>query len=124
VSSKRIRAALRPSRLLTIALALIWATPLVWMLVAAFRPERAGGAGMAALIPDYIPTLANFAEAWDSADFALYYLNTFIICAGILVVQLVTISLAGYAFARLRFPGRTLFFYLFLIQLMLAPIVL
>jgi sn-glycerol 3-phosphate transport system permease protein len=124
MTRKGVRSALRPGRVLVVVLALVWATPLLWMLVAAFRPERAGGAGMAALIPDYIPTLANFIEAWDSADFALYYLNTIIICAGILAVQLVTVSLAGYAFARLRFPGRTLFFYLFLIQLMLAPIVL
>jgi sn-glycerol 3-phosphate transport system permease protein len=114
----------RPSRGLIAALAFVWATPFVWMIVAAFRPDRFGGAGMAALVPDYVPTLANFAEAWDSADFALYYLNTVIICSGILAVQLVTISLAGYAFARLRFPGRSLFFYLFLVQLMLAPIVL
>lgn len=124
MTRKGVRSALRLGRVLVVVLALVWATPLLWMLVAAFRPERAGGAGMAALIPDYIPTLANFIEAWDSADFALYYLNTIIICAGILAVQLVTVSLAGYAFARLRFPGRTLFFYLFLIQLMLAPIVL
>jgi sn-glycerol 3-phosphate transport system permease protein len=124
MTGKRLHAAVRPSRLLIVALALIWATPLAWMLVASFRPERAGSAGMASLIPDYVPTLANFTEAWESADFALYYLNTIIICAGILAVQLVTISLAGYAFARLRFPGRTLFFYLFLVQLMLAPIVL
>jgi len=115
---------LRPGRVLVALVAFAWATPLLWMLVAAFRPERAAGAGMASLVPDYIPSLANFLEAWESADFALYYLNTIIICAGILAVQLVTISLAGYAFARLRFPGRTLFFYLFLIQLMLAPIVL
>ena len=124
MTGKRLHAAVRPSRLLIVALALIWATPLAWMLVASFRPGRAGSAGMASLIPDYVPTLANFTEAWESADFALYYLNTIIICAGILAVQLVTISLAGYAFARLRFPGRTLFFYLFLVQLMLAPIVL
>jgi sn-glycerol 3-phosphate transport system permease protein len=121
---KGARTALRPGRVLVALLAFAWATPLLWMLVAAFRPERAAGAGMASLVPDYIPSLANFAEAWESADFALYYLNTIIICAGILSVQLVTISLAGYAFARLKFPGRTLFFYLFLIQLMLAPIVL
>jgi sn-glycerol 3-phosphate transport system permease protein len=114
----------RPSRLLVALIAFAWATPFIWMLVAAFRPGRVGGADMASLLPDFAPTLANFAEAWESADFALYYLNTAIICAGILVVQLVTISLAGYAFARLEFPGRTLFFYLFLIQLMLAPIVL
>src|SRR5262249_30655771 len=71
------RPALRPSRALIIALALVWMTPFLWMLVAAFRPERFGGAGMASLVPDYAPTLANFAEAWESADFALYYFNTF-----------------------------------------------
>jgi sn-glycerol 3-phosphate transport system permease protein len=124
MTGKAARTALRPGRVLVALLAFAWATPLLWMLVAAFRPERAAGAGMASLVPDYVPALANFAEAWESADFALYYLNTIIICAGILAVQLVAISLAGYAFARLRFPGRTLFFYLFLIQLMLAPIVL
>ncbi len=118
------RTALPPGHLLVAALALVWFTPFLWMLVAAFRPERFGGAGMAALIPDYVPTLANFAEAWEMADFALYYVNTIVICAGILGVQLVTISLAGYAFARLKFPGRTLLFYLFLVQLMLPPIVL
>ena len=98
-------------------------TPFVWMLVAAFNPQSIG-AGMASLIPDYVPTLANFREAWASADFPRYGLNTVIITLGILAVQLVTITLAGYAFARLEFPGRTLCFYLFLLQLMLAPVVL
>jgi len=124
MTRKTVHAALRPGRLLVVALALAWAVPFIWMLVAAFRPERAAGAGMASLVPDYVPAFANFIEAWELADFALYYLNTIVICAGILAAQLVTISLAGYAFARLRFPGRTMFFYLFLVQLMLAPIVL
>ena len=79
---------------------------------------------MASLVPDYVPTLDNFREAWASADFLRYDLNTAIICGGILAVQIVTMSLAAYAFARLEFPGRTFFFYLFLIQLMLVPIVL
>jgi sn-glycerol 3-phosphate transport system permease protein len=109
---------------LVIALALAWFTPFLWMLVAAFRPDRFGSSAMASLIPDYAPTLANFVEAWESADFARYYLNTIAICGGILIVQIVTMSLAAYAFARLKFPGRNLLFYLFLIQLMLVPIVL
>ena len=113
-----------PGQAAVAGLALLWLIPFLWMLVAAFRPERFGGAGMASLIPAYRPTLANFAEAWEMADFARYYLNTIVICAGILAVQLVGISLAGYAFARLTFPGRTLLFYLFLVQLMLPPIVL
>src|SRR5258705_11410 len=93
-----------------------WAIPLVWMLVAAFRPERFGGSGMASLIPDYVPTLANFREAWESANFIRNGLNTATICGGILAVQIATMSLAAFAFARMRFFGREFFFYLFLTQ--------
>jgi sn-glycerol 3-phosphate transport system permease protein len=109
---------------LVIVLVLLWCMPFLWMLVAAFRPDRFGFSAMASLIPDYAPTLNNFLEAWDSADFARYYFNTVVICGGILAVQVVTMSLAAYAFARLKFPGRNVLFYLFLIQLMLVPIVL
>ena len=97
-----------------------WAIPFVWMLVAAFRPERFGGS----LIPDYVPTLANFREAWESADFIRYGFNTVVICGGILAVQVVTMSLAAFAFARMRFFAREALFYLFLTQMMLVPIVL
>lgn len=107
-----------------LVLVAIWATPFAWMSVASLRPSAFGAGGMASLVPDFVPTVANFLEAWDSADFARYYLNTVLICGGILAVQIVTISLAGFAFARLRFPGRALMFYGFLIQLMLVPIVL
>ncbi|MBV9078502.1 MAG: carbohydrate ABC transporter permease [Methylobacteriaceae bacterium] len=106
------------------AAALVWATPFLWMSVAALRPASYGAAGMASLWPDFTPTLDNFAEAWASADFARYYLNTILLCGGILLVQIITASLAGFAFARLAFPGRTALFYAFLVQLMLVPVVL
>ncbi|GJD53385.1 Diacetylchitobiose uptake system permease protein NgcG [Methylobacterium crusticola] len=112
----------RLGRALVAGLALVWALPFWWMLVAAFRHPDAGPA--ASLLPPLAPTLANFAEAWASADFPLYFLNTVLLCGGILAVQLVTASLAGYAFARLDFPGRSLVFGLFLVQLMLVPAVL
>jgi sn-glycerol 3-phosphate transport system permease protein len=102
----------------------LWSTPFLWTLVASFRPDNAGGIHMASLVPDYTPTLAHFIEAFESGDFALYYLNTAIVAFGILAVQIVTISLAGYAFARLDFPGRDFIFYVFLLQLMLVPPIL
>lgn len=109
---------------LVCAVAFLWAAPFIWTVVASFRPEGAGSAGMASLIPGLHPTLSNFRNALDSGSFGLYYINTAIVVTGVLLVQCVTISLAGYAFARLRFVGRDVLFYAFLLQLMLVPPVL
>ena len=103
--------------------AAVWLVPFLWMLLASVRPERFGGSGMASLVPDFVPTAGNFSEAWASADFPRYTLNTMMIAFGILAVQLVTITLAGYAFARHEFPGKQAVFYLFLLQLTLVPVV-
>ncbi|KDB04534.1 ABC transporter permease [Defluviimonas sp. 20V17] len=105
-------------------MALVWSTPLLWMIIAAFRPDSGDALNMAALWPDFRPTLANFRDALQSADFARLYLNTVIVCVGILAVQLVTVTLAGFAFARLKFPGQGVLFYAFLLQLMIVPVVL
>ena len=105
-------------------LAYLWATPFIWMTVASFRPDSFDGLDMASLWPDTDFTLDNFVLAWESGDFPLWYANSLIFVTGTLAVQLVTISLAGYAFARLRFPFRNTLFYLFLLQLMLVPPVL
>ena len=97
------------------AIAFLWATPFLWTLVASFRPEGAGSASMASLVPDTPQTLDNFRNALDAGAFGLYYMNTLIVVLGLLAVQCVTVSLAGYAFARLRFPGRDALFYVFLL---------
>jgi len=109
---------------LVLVAAALWLVPILWMLVASVRPQSFGGPGMASLIPDAQPTSRNFIEAWEAADFPRYYLNSAIIVAGILAIQLATITLAGYAFARLAFPGKQWLFYVFLLQLMLVPVVL
>jgi sn-glycerol 3-phosphate transport system permease protein len=101
------------------AAALLWAVPFAWMAVASLRPGVP--ADIASLTPAGPFGLSNFVEAWKSGSFPLWYLNTLIMCGGILLVQLVTISMAGYAFARLRFPGRDLLFSAFLLQLLLIP---
>jgi sn-glycerol 3-phosphate transport system permease protein len=101
------------------AAALLWAVPFAWMAVASLRPGIP--ADIASLTPSGPFGVGNFVEAWKSGSFPLWYLNTLIMCGGILLVQLVTISMAGYAFARLSFPGRDLLFSAFLLQLLLIP---
>lgn len=110
--------------LLLAAAAVLWAVPFAWMAVASLRPGSAGLPDIGALFPAGPFDATNFTEAWDSGHFPLWYLNTVLMCGGILLVQCVTVSLAGYAFARLNFRGKTTLFYVFLLQLMLVPPIL
>src|SRR3546814_9831888 len=96
----------------TASIALLWSVPFIWMVVASFRPQSFGALDMASLWPDFSPTLDSFRLAWESADFATYYVNTLIVVVGTLVVQLVTVTLAASAFARLTFQLKDAFFYL------------
>ena len=118
----------RTPRLVALALlsgfALAWATPLLWMLTASVKDIPYGATDAASLVPDLRPTAEHFQDAWSQGDFARWYLNTLIVTLGILAVQLVTITLAGYAFARMEFRGKNLVFYLFLVQLTLAAPIL
>jgi len=104
------------------AAALLWAAPFAWMAVASMRPGVPPD--IASLTPAGPFSLQNFADAWASGSFPLWYLNTVTVCGCILAVQLVTATAAGYAFARLDFPGRDWVFAAFLLQLLLPPALL
>jgi sn-glycerol 3-phosphate transport system permease protein len=106
--------------LLVGALAFVWIFPLWWAFATSLRPPGELGSQIASLWVHH-PSLANFKEAWGNAPFLRLYYNTAVVVFGILGVQLVTITLAAYAFARQEFWGRDLLFRLFLLQLMVAP---
>ena len=98
----------------------LWILPLGYAFWTAFHPGE-----FSTRFALFAPvTLANFAKAWAAAPFARYFVNTVLLCAMILAMQLVLCTLAGYAFARFAFPGRALLFALVLLQLMVTPDVL
>jgi len=101
-------------------LAIIFLIPLLWMLRTAFVSSDIA-LNLAAF---FRPTLKNFTHVWTSAPFNRYYGNTIFMVTGILAVQFVFITLAGYAFARLDFYGSRILFVLMLTQLMISPDVL
>jgi multiple sugar transport system permease protein len=51
-------------------------------------------------------TLQNYREAWLRGDFLLAFANSTLVALGVTICQIVTSALAGYALARLQFPGR------------------
>ena len=103
-----------------LALAVIaigWAIPMLWAIAVSVHPPDEPLSAANLWFGSH-PTMANYAQAFQIAPFAQYYINTIIIVFGILVVQLITISLAGYAFARFQFRGQNILFFLILLQLM------
>lgn len=91
--------------------------PFFWMITTSLKPLE-----LMRVPPHLIPTnfyWQNYAIALESADFGRYYLNTIIVTIGIVVGQLFLSSLAGYAFARLRFPGKNILFLVLLSTLMI-----
>ncbi|RYD05803.1 hypothetical protein N752_07885 [Desulforamulus aquiferis] len=103
-----------------LALGILWLIPLVWAVWSAFQTRES----VLSAKLSFSYTLANFSKVWDSAPFATYYLNTFILVLGILAVQLVTTTLAAYAFARMEFIGKDVIFMLFLVQIMVPADIL
>ncbi len=63
------------------------------------------------------PTLDNLGEAWTVGRFSIYFKNSLIISIADVIGMVVISSLAGYAFARLRFPGQKLLLYGLLVGL-------
>lgn len=100
--------------------AFVCAIPLIWMIRTAFIPSSEA----LNLFAIKLPTLNHFASILRAAPFDQYYLNTIVVVVGVLAVQFVFITFAGYAFARLDFYGSKLLFVLFLTQLMITPDVL
>ena len=63
------------------------------------------------------PTLENLKEAWTVGRFGIYFKNSVIISVADVIGMVIVASLAGYAFARLQFPGQKILLYGLLIGL-------
>jgi len=106
------------AHLVLLALTAVTVTPYLWLLSTSLKERTA----VFTPTPQWIPwpvKLGNYAELFQRAPFGLYLVNTLLVVGGILAVQLVTITLAAYVFARRRFPGRDVLFGVFLLQMMI-----
>jgi len=95
-----------------IVLAIIWISPLVFAFWAAFHSTS--DAVNFNLFSAW--TLDNFRTAWAGAPWLKYFLNTFLLVTIVLIGQFFFTTLAGFAFAKLSFPGKDFIFILVLMQ--------
>lgn len=92
--------------------ALLTLYPLVYIVLGSFKENAELLRGGTRLLPDKF-ILDNYKEAWQKANFARYTLNSVLISTGVMIVTLVSTSMAGYVFARKNFRGKELLYSMF-----------
>jgi multiple sugar transport system permease protein len=102
-----------------IAMTVIEMAPMSWLISTSLRDP----ANSFDLPPDFLPTAfkwQNYLAVINSTeiDFLLFFWNSLRIAVTTTFAQLVTCSMAAFAFARLRFPGRNTLFFIFLATMM------
>ncbi|GIG21427.1 sugar ABC transporter permease [Cellulomonas chitinilytica] len=113
----RRRAAVKHLGLVVLGVVMLY--PLIWLLMSSLKPTELIFRDVS-LIPSEID-LGNYTAGWTALQypFSRYLLNSAVIVLGSLVGNLVSCSMAAYAFARLEFRGRQLWFAIMLMSIML-----
>jgi len=120
-SRRRLQRSVRISRLalhgVLIGGSIFMLLPFVWMLSTSLKEPRE----IFTYPPMWIPSRfawENYLEAVSAMPFGRFYFNSFVVAVSVTCLQILTSSLAAFAFARLRFRGREALFLLYLATLM------
>jgi len=104
--------------IITLGLSMIY--PIVWMIVSSFKPNN-----MIFSDPGLIPkavTIDNYISGWKGyagVSFGRFFANSFLMCGGAVIGNLISCTMAAYAFGRLKFTGRNFWFAVMMVTLML-----
>lgn len=98
--------------------ALVMIIPFLWMLSASFKLRNEIFTVPIQWIPKTFH-LDNYDEVINKINFPVYFFNTAKITVSITLLQVITCSMAAYAFAKLRWPGRDFIFLLYLGTMMI-----
>jgi len=99
-----------------VAIAALMIFPLVWLVLTSLRPRNTVFGG------SFFPTSITFdaySTAWTSTNFGLHFFNSLWITSATVIGVVVSAALAGYAFAKLRFPFKNVIYVILLVTLMM-----
>lgn len=115
--SAKVRAAVKHAILIVAALVMIY--PLLWMVASSLRPNDVIFREPGVLLKTF--EVGNYSAGWNALTnpFGHYLLNSAIVVLGTIIGNLVSCSMAAYAFARLNFWGKKWFFGAMLLTIML-----
>ncbi|MFK0524052.1 carbohydrate ABC transporter permease [Paenibacillus illinoisensis] len=106
------------AHLFMLLISLVMIVPFLWMLSTSFKLQEEVFQYPIQWIPQVFH-FENYVEVWTSIPFPLYYFNSLKVSILVTLGQLITCSLAGYAFARLDFPGKNRLFIMYFAAFMI-----
>jgi multiple sugar transport system permease protein len=119
VGAKRVKSGI--FHLVAIALTCVVLYPALWMIASAFKPNaEIGGANTSLWSSNF--SFDNFVTAMDGiggVSTLQFFTNSLILAIGAVVGTVLSASVSAYAFARIKFPGRSIFFGMMIATLLL-----
>jgi multiple sugar transport system permease protein len=103
-----------------VALAVVTLLPLLWMVSASLMPTGEANQLPPRFLPS-APTLEHYRALFERLHIGRAFANSLILASSITLISLVCNSMAGYAFAKLRFRGRDRLFGVLLATLVVPP---
>jgi multiple sugar transport system permease protein len=107
-----------PWHLVLMPMALLFALPLIWMVLSSFMSNAQINQFPPAIVPDSLH-LDGWKTVLGDSDFPRWFVNSTIVAGVTVISNLVFCSTAGYAFARMKFRGSTAIFLLVLLTLII-----
>lgn len=103
--------------LIVFGLCFIIIYPLLFMVSAAFRPRAEMNDPTIMWIPKHF-ILSNIVDAWKAMDFGNTLVNTLVLNIGCSILQVLTCALTGYGFARFKFKGKNILFFIVILMIL------
>lgn len=101
-------------------LAVLYAFPLVWLLLSAFKPGSELFQYPLTILPEN-PTIGGFEKAWDRFDFMLYFSNTLAVAVTTTVLTVFASAMCGYALAKYQDSRWIRIFFICLLATTMLP---
>ena len=113
----RVTSIAKHAGMITVSAIMIY--PLLWLVVSSFKPNDQIFRNLSLFTTNL--TIENYVNGWNNLQypFSVFLINSSIIAIGAILGNLISCSLAAYAFARLKFKGRNLLFAIMLMTIML-----
>lgn len=100
-----------------VLVAAVMLIPFIWMLSASFKQNTEIFRKPFQWLPE-IFRIDNYTRVWTQVNFLKYYLNTIKVTVISVSIQVLTCSLAAFAFTKLKFPGRDKIFFAYIATMM------